>query len=58
MINLLDNKANQTPKCTTKNRTEINPNSNGTCSIYSSSKFKNLMLRPSFCDYSDCARTC
>ena len=58
MIKLLDNKANQTPKCATKNRIEINHNSNGTYSIYSSSKFKNLMLRSSLCDYIHCIRTC
>ena len=58
MINLLDNKANHTPKCATKKRIEINHNSNGTYSIYSSSKFKNLMLRASLCDYSDCVHIC
>ena len=53
IINLLDNKPNQTTKFRTKNWVEINDDSRGTYNTNSQIKFKTSMLRSSLCDYSD-----
>ena len=53
IINLLDNKPNQTTKFRTKNWVEINDDSRGTYNTNSQNKFKTSMLRSSLCDYSD-----
>ena len=53
IINLIDNKAIQPSKFVTKNRAEINDESCGTCGTNSQIKFKTVMLKSSFCNYSD-----
>ena len=53
IINLLDNTPNKPSKFRTKHRLEVNDDSRGTYNTNSQIKFKTLMLRSSFCDYSD-----
>ena len=50
-INLLDNASNQPSKYRTKNRAEINDDSNGTYNANGQIKFKTTMLKSSLYDY-------
>ena len=51
--NLLDNTTNQPPKFKTKHWVEINDKSRGMYNKDIQIRFKNIMLKSSFCDYSD-----
>ena len=53
IMNLLDDKPNQSSKFKTKNWVEINDQSWGTYSENNQIGFQNSMLRSSLCDYSD-----
>ena len=53
LSNLLDNASNQPSKFKAKNWVEINDESRGTYNANSQTKFKTIVLRSSFCDYSD-----
>ena len=53
IINLLDNTPDQPSKFRTKNWVEINDDSRGTYNTNSQIKFKSLMVKSNFCDYSD-----
>ena len=53
IINLLDNKLNQSSKFRTKNWVEINDESRGTYNFNGQANFKIGMLKSSLCDYSD-----
>ena len=53
IIKLLDNTTNQPTKFRTKNLVEINDDSRGTYNANSQIKFKTLMLKSCYCDYSD-----
>ena len=53
IINLLDNKPNQSSKFSAKNWVEIYDDSRGTYNTNSQIKFKTSMLKSSLCDYSD-----
>ena len=53
IINLLDNTPNKPTKSRTKHWLEVNDDSRGTYNTNSQIKFKTLMLRSSFYDYSD-----
>ena len=50
---MLDNKPNQPTKFRTKNWVEINVDVHGTYNTNRQIKFKNSMLKSSYCDYSD-----
>ena len=50
---LLDNTSNQPSKFRTKNWIEINDDSRGMYNTNSQTKFKNLMLNSSLCNYSE-----
>ena len=52
-INLLDNESNQPSKYRTKNRAEINDDSNGTYNVNGQIKFKTTTLKSSLHDYGD-----
>ena len=53
IINLLENTPNQPSKFRTKNWVEVNDESRETYNVNSQIKFRNSILRPSLCDYSD-----
>ena len=53
MINLLESTSNQQSKCKTKNWVEINDDSRRTCNSNNKIKVETMMLKSSFCDYSD-----
>ena len=50
---MFDNTTNQPPKFKTKNWVEINDKSRGMYNKDFQIRFKNRMLKSSFCDYSD-----
>ena len=51
IVQLLENTSNQLSKFRTKNWTEINDQSRGTCNTKSDITFKITMLKSSLCDY-------
>ena len=56
IINLLDNKWNQSSRFTPKNRVAINDEIWGTYDVNNETKFKFLLISSSLCDYSDVCR--
>ena len=53
VINLLDKTQNEPSKFRTRKWVEINDKSRGTYKPSNQIKFKNSMIRSSFCNYSD-----
>ena len=53
IMNLLDNKANQTSQFRTKKWVEINDDLRGMYYTNSQIKFKTIMLKSTLCNYSD-----
>ena len=53
IINLLENKSNQSSKFKARNLVKINDESIGKYNVNSEIRFKNTMLKSSLCDYSD-----
>ena len=53
IINLLDDATNQPSKFRTRNWVAIIDESRGTYNISNQIKFKTLMIRSDWCDYSD-----
>ena len=53
ILNLLDNSPNQPSKFRTKNWAEINDDGWGTCNTNTQIRFEAIMLKSSYCGYSD-----